>query len=61
MDKKLSELGGHTFYKRGEADDAKGLDKVVKPWVKELPQALIDELNRLKSLSAEKKRELLVV
>ncbi len=57
----MSELGGHTFYKRGEADDAKGLDKVVKPWVKELPQALIDELNRLKLLSADKKRELLVV
>jgi sulfite reductase alpha subunit-like flavoprotein len=25
----LTELGGHTFYKRGEADDAIGLDKVV--------------------------------
>ena len=61
LDKKLTQFGGHTFYKRGEADDATSLEKVVEPWLKGLPQALLAEVIRLRSLSADKVKDLLTV
>jgi sulfite reductase alpha subunit-like flavoprotein len=32
----LSELGAERFYKRGDADDAVGLEQVVEPWIEGL-------------------------
>eukprot|EP00736_Rhodelphis_marinus_P012406 Rmarinus@m.17774 len=40
VDKNLSRLGAVSFYKRGEADEAMGLDSVVDPWIDGLPAAL---------------------
>lgn len=36
IDKRLSELGGERFCKRGDADDAVGLEQVVEPWIEGL-------------------------
>ena len=40
MDSKLKQLGAHTFYPRGEADEATSLEIVVEPWLKGLDEAL---------------------
>ncbi|KAG9294024.1 hypothetical protein G9A89_019362 [Geosiphon pyriformis] len=40
LEKKLLELGGSSFYEKGLADDATGLEAVVDPWIENLWPAL---------------------
>lgn len=47
LNKKLQQLNAHTFYERAEADEATSLDKVIEPYLKGLPQAILAEISRL--------------
>ncbi|KAJ2181640.1 hypothetical protein GGF45_001409 [Coemansia sp. RSA 551] len=40
LDKQLEEAGARTFYKKGLADDATGMEEVVEPWIDGLWAAL---------------------
>ncbi|KAI7891598.1 uncharacterized protein EV154DRAFT_563096 [Mucor mucedo] len=40
LEKKFKELGATTFYQRGLADDAEGLENVVDPWIEKLWEVL---------------------
>eukprot|EP00741_Cyanophora_paradoxa_P005661 tig00000939_g5488.t1 len=40
VDQRLAALGAKSFYRRGEADDAVGLDSEVEPWIEGLVPAI---------------------
>ncbi|KAF9168037.1 hypothetical protein DFQ26_001740 [Actinomortierella ambigua] len=44
LDGKLQDLGASSFYARGLADDATGLEEVVDPWIKNLWPALAHQV-----------------
>jgi sulfite reductase alpha subunit-like flavoprotein len=52
LDEYFSKLGAQRFYKKGEADDAYGLEMVVEPWIeglyKEIEKLNISTLDNLK-------------
>ena len=48
-------MGAQAFYYRGEADEATNLEKIVEPWIRDLPAALKSEIQRVKALATVEK------
>ena len=55
----MKQLGGHSFFYRGEADDAIGLEQVVEPWLEGLPEALTKVKNEIKAIPTSQMEEYL--
>ncbi|KAG2219979.1 hypothetical protein INT45_001878 [Circinella minor] len=54
LDRRLKDLGATSFYPKGLADDAEGLESVVDPWIEKLWDALPKVLEKNNEGSSEK-------